>query len=183
MYKVISVFILFSLISSSFLYATKFSSKDYQWISAGLGESEFLKPRGWFVKIEYGKTNYALFISKEEIKNGSEFKTGLSLNYNSRIIQKTGSEPTEYAIRWISELATKMNKKIIKKPWRFKIEDIEGFAIQVNDKIKTMHYLLLANNSNNSLYIIFFESPPDEWQDAWKIGNVILNNIRLDTGF
>ena len=39
------------------------------------------------------------------------------------------------------------------------------------------------NPTTNKLYITQFESPEKEWEDAWKLGKVIMGKMPLDDDF
>ena len=43
-----------------------------------------------------------------------------------------------------------------------------------------MHSLLITNDKTDTLFIMWFESPPKSWKENWKIGNIILNNLQID---
>lgn len=173
--------IIILLITSTFLFASPEAPKGFKWANSGPGESNFLIPKKWFLKIEKLDGTFALFITKEKIEDGKEFKTGFSLNAINRISKKAKVLPSKYAERFISYIVTKMNKEIIQKPWKRKNKMFTSYGMQYKDNVKTMHYLLIANDSTDTLFITWFESPPDEWDDAWKIGNTILNNLLLDS--
>ncbi|MBL4759925.1 MAG: hypothetical protein JKY80_03605 [Mariprofundaceae bacterium] len=158
----------------------RISPKGFKWFNSQLGASSFLIPEGWFIKEEVNKGHYALFISKEEIKDGRDFKTGFSLNFNTNVTKKTGSKPSDYAKGWVSEFQKSMNKEIIEKPWHFESNGFKGFGIKSKDAEIIMHNMLIANDKSDSLYITLFEAPAEQWTKAWKIGNVIMNNLRLD---
>lgn len=150
----------------------------FSWAKSGPGETDFLVPNGWFLKTEQHKGTYAVFITKEDLSKVKEFQTGFSVNVIGNIVKKTGSKPSEYAQAFIS-LSVK-NKEVVQKPWMFESGKIKGFGIQVKDEVKIMHYLLLANDVTDTLFITFFESPPSEWKEAWSIGENILNNLKID---
>ena len=44
----------------------------------------------------------------------------------------------------------------------------------------TVHYLLIADDQHNTLHLMFFESPDEEWQVAWKSGEVMLQHAETD---
>ena len=153
----------------------------FQWVESGLGDSEFLKPKNWFVKASYQKGHYAFFISKEKISKDQNFTTGFTLNFNSHISKKTDNIPSEYAKQWIQNISKLKNKKVIVKPWEFTNNILKAFGIRVKDNEKIIHYMLIANDNTDSLFIMLFESPLKQWDEEWKIGNNIMNNLRLDT--
>lgn len=40
--------------------------------------------------------------------------------------------------------------------------------------------MLVTNDNTDSLFIMLFESPLKQWDEEWKIGYSIMNNLRLD---
>lgn len=151
----------------------------FEWAGTGPGKCEFLKPEGWFLRTEELKGTYGVFITKEKIEKGKNFKTGFSLNVVKNIKAKTGATASQYALAFV--LQSTKNKEIVKKPWSFNNEPFKCYGVQVKDNAKVIHYMLLANTKTDTLFVTFFESPPNKWIEAWGIGNVILNNMKIDS--
>jgi hypothetical protein len=104
----------------------------------------------------------------------------LSINVIKNISKKTSVTPSKYSKKFISIVFHDKEKIIIKKPWQFRNNDLTSYSIQFKDNIKTMHLLLIANDKTDTLFIMWFESPPNSWDKNWKIGNTILNNLQID---
>ena len=150
----------------------------YAWSGTGPGETDFLKPDGWFLKIEKNKGTYAIFITKEDIAKVSQFQTGFSVNVIKNITKKTGVSASNYALAFISKIVEK--KQTIKNPWSINNGPFKGYATQVKDNVKIMHYMLIGNDTTDTLFLMIFEAPPSEWENAWSVGKNILNYMKLD---
>ena len=122
----------------------------------------------------------AIFITKENIEDNKEFKTGFSINIIKEISKKISITPSKYAEKFISLIFYNKEKEIIQKPWKLNNEILTSYGIQYKDNVKIMHQLLIANDKTDTLFIMWFESPPELWKENWKIGSIILNNLQID---
>jgi hypothetical protein len=43
-----------------------------------------------------------------------------------------------------------------------------------------VHNLTVANPKTNTLYLFIFESPVSEWDNAWKLGKQIMDDLAID---
>ena len=43
----------------------------------------------------------------------------------------------------------------------------------------TVHMLAIANKQTNTAYVFIFESPASQWDEAWKRGEVMMENLTL----
>ncbi len=176
--KIAITFILTLLFSMS-TYSEELSN-DFLWSSSGPGESDFLSPKDWFVKRENKGNTYAVFITKEDIDKNGVFQTGLTVNVIKGISAKTGDAASLYAHKFITLAAQKEKNKVIVKPWLVEAGPFKGYGVRVQDKVKILHYILIANDKKDTLFLIIFEAKPEDWDDAWRYGEVILNNMKLD---
>ena len=65
----------------------------FQWERCPEIKGAFLRPDRWHFKRELEKGTYAFFISKEEIKPGGEFKTGVTINVVPGVDKKDKAAP------------------------------------------------------------------------------------------
>ena len=56
----------------------------------------------------------------------------------------------------------------------------KGYGCLYKSNGSMMHNLLIANDKTGSMYLIIFEAPEKEWEDAWKIGEPILKKLYID---
>lgn len=156
----------------------------WQWcegIKAG-----FLKPDGWYFKEEEKGDTKAFFISKESADKEGMFKTGLSVNAVKYASVKTRKLPSEYARESINKMRLLLECKD-----SFPAGDgvyFKGYACICHSKspllVMVMQYTLaLGNDNTGTFYLIVFESPETEWDQAWKIGRPIIDNLALESEY
>lgn len=138
-------------------------------------KAAFLRPKGWYFRQENDKGTLAYFITKEEIKNGGEFQTGLTIN-----VFHPKNSAVEQAESFIDDRATKTHGK----KWKRDFGPFHEFAClcKVIDEVAatTTNTLMVANPETNTLYLFIFESPEAEWDMAWKTGQKIMDTLALD---
>lgn len=187
--KTMQLFKILLLVSFISLYANS-SVKDkhpapegFKWSDCGQKETNFLIPNNWFLKIEKNKDVYGVMISKEEIKNGKNFLTGLTVNEISNVSKKSKLKPTEYAKEFIVnflESIKQYNGRLYKKPKAYQNGDFIIYQTDSKDDIAVMYHMLLANDKKDILYIVLFEAPVNKWEKDWQIGKVIIDNMIID---
>lgn len=150
----------------------------YSWYSDADAGATLLKPDGWFVKTEVKDDTNALFISKEDIAVSGEFQTGLSLNLLHGVKKKTGVSSTRYAVSFLSK-ALEGNEELMSFANPANGMTSIGLRIKNQHLAKVIHYYLVANDADDSLRIFMFESPTENWDAAWKIGEPMFRNLIL----
>ena len=46
-----------------------------------------------------------------------------------------------------------------------------------------IHKVFISNDKTGSLYIVSFEAPKSDWDEAWKIGETMLKYYLVDDEF
>ncbi len=140
-------------------------------------KAEFLVPKGWFFKYEENADGRAFFISQESIEKGGEFATGLSVN----VVKLKKDAAPERAMKVIAEYS-QLGK--VQKLWEAENGALKLYGARIHvtkdPPAFTEQVLAIGNSQTNTLYVIFFESPDASWDEAWKKGEVILGDFRLD---
>lgn len=54
---------------------------------------------------------------------------------------------------------------------------------QAEPNATRMTHFLIANDTTDTVYIIIFEAPLGEWEEAYKSGYVMLKNISVNADF
>jgi len=142
----------------------------YEWQYCEEVNGRFLKPKGWFFRKDILNGTKAYFISKEEIIGEGKFSTGLSINVITEIQKRSGFTPSLYAANFLKQA---MKAKAVEKVWS---EDFGPFAAtgfshpdSKADHQFYMSYLLAANEKSGTLYLMYFEAPQSEWEEAvWE---------------
>ena len=148
----------------------------WQWCD-GIGMG-FLRPNGWHFKQSMEKETHGVFITKENIDKENEFKTGLTVNVVSNTRKTTGSMPSAHAIALMKTAATTKETVLVEPPSQQ--GRIMKFIYRLKDDKTIVHALFLTDDREDKLYLILFESPIGEWDEAWKTGSVIMSKLVLD---
>jgi ankyrin repeat protein len=152
------------------------------------GRSALLKPDGWFFKEEQVVSDTdAYFISKEEIDKSGSFSTGLSLNVVYNIDKKTKLLPSQYAQVTFSKLknvadevlfSSKRTQVTSKPPYVSAILFwLRIKSTKPSKEVVVSHYFYVANDQTKTLWMFIFESPAEEWDEAWKTGKIMMGNL------
>jgi hypothetical protein len=139
-------------------------------------KAAFLKPNGWFFKREEVNGTLAYFISREGIAESGSFQTGLTVNV---FHLKKGS-----AINRGKGLISNMALEHHADTWEQSSGPFRKFGCFVRDTDSSgtiaMQAVTIANQKTDTLYLFVFESPASDWETAYKIGKVIMDNLVLD---
>lgn len=150
----------------------------FSWQADEATHVELLKPDGWFVRSETQGDTSAIFITREEIRPPEPFQTGLSLNVVHGVRQKTGVASSTYARTLLEQIATKHERLL-----EFANDD-NGFAnaglrVATASPAKVIHYYAVSDDRRDLLFLFVFESPKEDWEAAWSIGEPMLKQIRI----
>ena len=176
-YMLIAIFIFSSLLNAKStdlaLPAEGFSWKQVDEIKAA-----FLLPNNWhYLKEKKGNT-LAVFLTKEKIKEGEFFDTGVTVN----IFRGNPSAPKQLK-QIIEGLAKKFGSNVSKKLYKpFVRFNTQYDSVRKLDGIKMRTVdIALINVYTKTSYLIIFESPVSLWEKNWAIGETVLNNLALES--
>lgn len=183
----ITTLFIFTLAAASAAYAGSsghakppkgFSWKRFEGIQALL-----LVPRGWHVKERKDKGAVSVLIAKDKIGDDDDFMTGFSLNAVKDIPSRYKMPPSEYAFLLMEKKRQEGESKGLgASPEDRRFKGYRGFFRFGSEPAgkKVQYVIVLGNDVTGTIYMISFESPEDKWDEAWKTGSVILNNLVLD---
>lgn len=158
----------------------------FSWKECHDSESAFLIPDGWYFKQEETQDTEACFITKEEIKNGGIFHTGLTVNIVRNLPEKLKVQPSAYANALIDALKKKYSVGKVNTTGEgtpFYITSVPTYIQSPNgEKINTLQ-MFIANDSTGTIYIVSYESPEASWEEDWKIGEKILQSLALNANY
>jgi hypothetical protein len=140
--------------------------------------SRAMRPDGWFLKKEDGQGNRAVFISREEIIPGGRFITGLSMFHVDRVSVRTGLRPGEYA-RQIRDRLAAANEELLRFDEAFEA-GISGHGLRVRNfgaNTILVQYYLIADDQADLFWMLVFEAPEAEWEQAWVHGERMLKGV------
>jgi len=153
----------------------------YQWVSFPEVKAHFLKPDSWHFHKETKGKKYAAFISKEKIEGGSWYETGMSVNVIRNLANKQGLSAYDYSLAMREE-----SRKVVKvdKEWGSQSGPFQSVGYAYTHKSTGITFrcnnILISNTETGTLYIFIFEAPAAEWEEAWKIGEPIIQRLGLD---
>lgn len=146
----------------------------FTWIENSIGS--FLKPDGWFEKVESKEKTRALFITREDTSYTGRFTVGMSINQvNSWSVGQT-TTPGQFAKIFAA--------KIAEEGELLKLAVIEGShpdmnVVRVrgnNNGVATIvHHIAIGMDSTDQVYLLTFEAPEIEWDEEIKKGGPMLN--------
>jgi hypothetical protein len=158
----------------------------FSWKNCHDSGTGFLLPDGWFYKEESTADTKACFITKEEIKPGEMFQTGLTVNMIRNVPAKLKVKPSIYSDKLIGELQKKYKVGKINTAGQgtpFDIVSIPTYIEGTNgEKISTLQ-MFIANDTTGTLYVISYEAPESKWDEDWKIGEKILQYLALNANY
>ena len=141
-----------------------------------------LAPNEWHYRSEVQSlTTIAYFITLEDIGKEGSFKTGLSVY----VIQDAGLNAVQKAkdiytaslagqnVVDSSELSERKEGNLIFYEFEYGIKASASTYASIN------HELVIVNVATNTLYVALFESPEDQWETAWELGQVILGRLQF----
>ena len=148
----------------------------FTWKTIDSIKAAFLVPAGWHYLEEVQGDIRGIFISKEEIRGGKDFSTGLTIN-----VQKVKGSASDRAMKAVAQFARLGTYDDLREAENG-VMKVYGARVHVTAKppAVTEQVLAIGNEKTGTLYILVFESPDSSWDDAWKTGEVILNQFRLD---
>ena len=148
----------------------------FAWKNVASIKAAFLLPDGWFFKEELRKDVRGIFLSKENIDQRGKFDTGLTVN-----VFKNKKDAPARARQYIAEQAQAGD---VVNLWEQENGALKLYGARLHithdPPAFTEHVLAIGNSKTDTLYILMFESPDTTWDEAWKKGEVMLGNFRLD---
>jgi hypothetical protein len=165
------------------LFATALPAADppkapagFAWKNVASIRAAFLLPDKWFFKEELRKDVRGIFLSKENIDQSGKFDTGLTIN-----VFKNKKDAPARARQYIAEQAQGGD---VVNLWEAENGVLKLYGVRLHvtrdPPAFTEHVLAIGNEKTDTLYILMFESPDATWDEAWKKGEVMLGNFRLD---
>ncbi len=148
--------------------------KGFQWEQATKIKAAFLKPDGWFFRVEEKPKTIAYFVSREDSHVG-KFRVGLTVNVN----RVTSGNGVEYARKILTEFPRSPGKKL-HRSWEINDAGLSGGGCEVEFDDIVMQVVILANPRTGLVYINTFEAPKAEWAEAWRVGQEIMSHLVFD---
>ncbi|KAA1257250.1 hypothetical protein LF1_53990 [Rubripirellula obstinata] len=150
---------------------------EWQWcedVSVGI-----LKPHQWHYKTARKNATRGYFITQENIEDTGGFNTGLSLNVIPGVGMKRGGTASEFAKLFIQE-ATKEKESVLLVIPPNQAGPAQTFGCRIKKDGSVIHNFLIADDANDVVYMFIYESPEQDWEEAWSKGQTMLRKLYID---
>ncbi len=156
----------------------------FTWQPLPAAKAAVLLPTGWYYKAEDEKGAPTYYLTQDQIGESGEFQTGLSLQVVRKATAKTKRPAAEYAELLMLRTGFGRGQQVLEK-----VASVEGpwhkWTVRYRDAPpdadpRIVFQLALANTKTDTLYLLTFESPEQDWADAWPLGEVMVRQLVLD---
>lgn len=139
-------------------------------------------PQEWHWKVQQTPQAMNYYATKEDIDLGMGFKTGMTIWVVS---PRVGIEAASFGKEWAEGLVrhgTLIDSASNSTP------PFVSFAYRIRnttspDQIPLIiQHTSIANTNTRTVYLIVFESPEADWENAWAIGRTMMSGLVLDPG-
>lgn len=160
---------------------------NYTWVRMPQIMSAFLKPTDWYEHDKKSNGSHTFALSKESVKQQGSFETGLTVIAIKNVMDKLHFPPYTVSLQMFDGIKQNPSNTIIETrdtsqgPFKSFIVRYENHPEVAKPII--VHKIYIANDKTGSLYIVSFEAPKSEWDEAWKIGETILKYYLVDDEF
>ncbi|MBF9236458.1 hypothetical protein I2I05_03525 [Hymenobacter sp. BT683] len=148
-------------------------------------KAAMLLPDGWYYKAELGKDTQAYFLTQEEIVEGGEFQTGLSLNVVQKVQAKTNRKAADYARAFSARAGLAPTQEVLDRKEEalgpLRLFRVRYRAAPADASPKIICQWAIANTKTDTFYMMVFESPEKEWAEAWQLGETMVRELVLDS--
>lgn len=142
------------------------------------------KPYTWNYKAEASRDAQAYFVTREKIMPGKQFQTGLSLNVVRQISVRSKQKADAYAQAFSARSGRAAGQQVLgqetKAQGPLRLYGVRYRVANSGADAKIIQQWAIANTTTDTFYLLLFESPEKDWAQAWKLGEEMIKQIRLD---
>ena len=165
----------------------EFPTEGYTWQLLPVIDAKILMPKDWHLLVETNDKVDAMFLSREDISDGGMFLTGLTINAVRRAGVWSGRSVDEFARRE-DQLIYKIPGVKIDDRWTSDQSGIKQYGVRYRtwDSAGTEYTamrLSIVNEQSRSVYFLTFESLGREWPESEKIGQTMIESLRLNSEY
>ncbi|MDB5269469.1 MAG: hypothetical protein JWP58_2509 [Hymenobacter sp.] len=143
-------------------------------------------PYTWNYKAETSRDAQAYFLTREKIVPGRLFQTGLSLNVVRRMTAKSKQSAGAYAQAFSAKSGHGPGQQVLgqetKTQGPLRLFGVRYRVANAGADAKIIQQWAIANTTTDTFYLLVFESPEKDWPQAWKLGEEMIKQLRLDAG-
>ncbi|MCK5707169.1 MAG: hypothetical protein KAI43_05900 [Candidatus Aureabacteria bacterium] len=186
-----SILVMFLVVASPATFANgSISIPDgFCWQKLGKIKSKVLKPRKWHCKKSVKEGNIIYSITKERRNFRGKFLTGLTINTVRNVTKKTKINAELFAAYYIFDYMEESENVLDK--WERDDGVFVRYGCEVRKKISKAHpditfrirVSAIANTKTDTMYVVIFGCPEEEWQSVSNIEKVMVNPLVLSEKF
>lgn len=156
----------------------------FAWQPLPEAKAAALLPEGWDYRAEGAKGAPTYYLTQEQIGESGEFQTGFSLQVVRRATARTRQPAAQYAELLMLRSGFGPAQQVLEKAasadgnwhkWTVRYRDAPPDADP-----RMVYQLALANAKTDTLYLLTFESPEQDWPAAWALGETMVRELVLD---
>jgi hypothetical protein len=159
--------------------------KWFKWQELKEIQGAVLLPDGWHFNKVSNEDTLAYRVTKEDLKKEKVFLTGFTINVTRNVKTKTNLTAPDYAVYFVDNYTK--GAEIVDEPKMSEAGELKRVTCQVikklpdvdKEKLFRLRVTTLANPKTDTLYILIFGAPKDQWEQAYKIGEKLFNPILL----
>lgn len=156
----------------------------YHWQSLPEIKGAMLLPYVWNFKAETSRDAQAYFLTREKIVPGGLFQTGMSLNVVRQMSAKSKQRAADYAQAFSARTGRGAGQQVLGQESKTQ-GPLRMFGVRYRMASgpagpKIAQQWAIANTTTDTFYLLLFESPEKDWPQAWKLGEVMVQQLRLD---
>ncbi|PJJ48643.1 hypothetical protein [Hymenobacter chitinivorans] len=149
-------------------------------------KAAMLLPYTWNYKAETSRDAQAYFLTRERIVAGGQFQTGMSLNVVRQMTVKSKQAAAAYAQAFSASSGRKAGQQVLgqesKSQGPLRLFGVRYRVANGAAGAKIIQQWAIANTVTDTFYLLLFESPEKDWPQAWKLGEEMIKQLRLDAG-
>lgn len=156
----------------------------YHWQALPEIKGAMLLPYVWNFKAETSRDAQAYFLTREKIVPGKLFQTGMSLNVVRQISVKSKQRAADYAQAFSARTGRGAGQQVLGQESKTQ-GPLRMFGVRYRIASgpagpKILQQWAIGNATTDTFYLLLFESPEKDWPQAWKLGEVMIQQLRLD---
>ena len=156
----------------------------YNWQLLPEVNGAVLKPFTWNYKAEASRDAQAYFVTREKIMPGKQFQTGMSLNVVRQISARSKQPADAYARAFTARSGRAAGQQVLgqetKAQGPLRLYGVRYRVANAGANAKIIQQWAIANTTTDTFYLLLFESPEKDWPLAWKFGEEMIKQLRLD---
>jgi len=156
----------------------------YRWERFTEIQSAFLCPTNWHRFHKAGSNSHTYVLSLESVREKGSFETGLTVQAIKGLQKYKGMPPSSFAIGMAQmTLEKKENTKLSKHD--LSSGPFKAFGLRYRNapevaKPIIIHQVCIANDKQDTLFIVTLESLESSWNATWKLGELMLKQFLID---